>query len=214
MSWVAAAVAGSSLVSGVFSSNAQSNAVGQASNLQAGASQAGIDEQRRQFDAIQALLKPYADAGTGALTGQQNLIGVNGGAPQEAAINAIQMGPEYQALKARGENAILSNASATGGLRGGNVQASLAQFQPAMLAQLINNQFSRLGGLASGGQNAAAMTGNAGMTTGTNVANLLQQQGAAQAGGVLGQAKADASMWGNTAGAIGQFAALGGFGKF
>jgi hypothetical protein len=40
------------------------------------------------------------------------------------------------------------------------------------------------------GQNAAAGVGTAGMATGTNVANLLAQQGAAQAGGILGQAKA------------------------
>jgi len=40
------------------------------------------------------------------------------------------------------------------------------------------------------GQQSAAGVGTAGMQTGTNVANLLGQQGAAQAGGVLGEAKA------------------------
>ena len=41
------------------------------------------------------------------------------------------------------------------------------------------------GALATMGQNSAAGVGNAAMTTGANVSNLLQQQGAAQAGGVL-----------------------------
>jgi hypothetical protein len=58
---------------------------------------------------------------------------------------------------------------ATGGLRGGNVQAALGQFQPQLLAQLIDQQYSRLGGLTSIGQNAAAGVGNAGMSTGNSI---------------------------------------------
>ena len=39
-----------------------SESVGQASQVQQQASQAGIDEQRRQFDAIRQLLQPYNEA--------------------------------------------------------------------------------------------------------------------------------------------------------
>jgi hypothetical protein len=48
------------------------------------------------------------------------------------------------------------------------------------------------------GQNAAAGVGTAGMQTGTNIANLLAQQGAAQAGGTL----AAGAAWGNTIGSL------------
>lgn len=186
MTWGLVAVAGATLVTGYMGADA----AGDAASAQAGASQAGIDEQRRQFDAIQKLLQPYTEAGTGALTQQQALLGMGTPGAQQQAITALQGSPQFQALQQQGENAILQNASATGGLRGGNVQGALAQFRPALLSSLIDQQYSRLGGLTSIGQNAAAGVGNAGMSTGANVSTLLGQQGAAQAAGALGQAQA------------------------
>jgi hypothetical protein len=185
-------------------------AVGQAAGVQAGAAQAGIDEQRRQFDAIQKLLQPYSEAGTGALTQQQALLGMGAPGAQQQAIAALQSSPQFQALQQQGENAILQNAAATGGLRGGNVQAALAQFRPALLSSLIEQQYSRLGGLTSLGQNAAAGVGNAGMSTGNNIATLLGRQGQAQAGGILGQQSA---LTGGINQAFGAIQGAGGFGK-
>jgi hypothetical protein len=210
MSWGIVAVAGASLVGGIYSSNKQGKAAGQAADAQSYAAELGIEENRRQFDAIQKLLDPYIKAGTGALTGQQNLIGLNGAPAQATAIAGIEGSPQFTALMQQGENAILQNASATGGLRGGNTQGALAQYRPAVLSQLIEQQYGRLGGLTSVGQNAAAGVGNAGMQTGTNVANLLQQQGAAQAGGYLAQGRAQAGYANAITGAIGQYFGLGG----
>lgn len=206
----AAAIAGVGLVGGLYSANKQSKAAKSAANTQAASAQAGIDEQRRQFDAIQALLQPYVQAGTGALGAQQNLIGLGGATAQEDAINAIQASPEFQALTQQGENAILANASATGGLRGGNTQAALAQFRPQVLSNLINQQYSRLGGLVSLGQNAAVGVGNAGMATGGNVADLLQQQGAARAGGAIAGGQAAGGYANAITGALGTYVGLGG----
>ena len=214
MAWIAVAVAGSTLVSGYLSSEAQSDAASQASGVQAQSSAEGIAEKRRQFDKIQELLKPYVEAGGQGLAGQKSLIGLNGPDAEKAAVAGIEGGPTFDALAKQGETGILQNASATGGLRGGNVQAALSQFRPNLLAQLINQQYSRLGGLTTVGQNSAALTGSAGMQTGTDIANLLAQSGAAQAGGYLAAGKAEANQWGNVAGAVGQFGALGGFGKF
>jgi len=195
MSFVAAAVVGSTIVSGVIQSYAAKKASGQ----QAAAAGKGIAEQRRQFDALQVLMKPYVGTGTTALGQQAALIGVSGAEAQQTAINALQQGPEFTSLVQQGENAILQNAAATGGLRGGNVQGALAQFRPQVLSQLIEQQYNRLGGLSTMGQNAAVGVGNAGMQTGTNISNLLAQQGAAQAGGTLASGQA----WGNAIGSIG-----------
>jgi hypothetical protein len=184
--------------------------VGQASSAQQQAAQGGIDEQRRQFDAVQRLMQPYTEAGTAALTQQQALLGMGSPEAQQQAISALQSGPQFQALQQQGENAILQNASATGGLRGGNVQGALAQFRPALLSSLINQQYERLGGLSTLGQNAAAGTGNAGMSTGTNVATLLGRQGQAQAGGILGQQSA---LTGGINQAFGAVQGAGGFGQ-
>jgi len=70
-----------------------------------------------------------------------------------------------------------------------------------MLEEEIQRQYGRLGGftdigreteanLLKIGQASAAGVGAQGIQTGTNVSNLLAQQGAAQAGGEIGQARA------------------------
>lgn len=213
MTWIAAAVVGSAVV-GAWSASKQADAAGDAAQLQADAAAGGVAEQRRQFDALQQLLAPYAQAGQGALSAQQGLIGLAGPAAQQQAIAALQGGPQFQAMQQQGHNAILQNASATGGLRGGNVQSALAQFSPRLLASLIEQQYARLGGITSIGQNAAAMTGNAGMQSGNSIAALLQQQGAAQAGGALAAGAGQAGIASSLGGGLGLWAGLRGFGGF
>lgn len=179
-------VGGSQLLGGMM----QADAAGDAANIQAGAAQAGVAEQRRQFDALQALLKPYTEAGLPALKQQQAFLGLQGPEAERAAIDRIRGGETFQSLTKQGEEALLQKASATGGLRGGNIQAALAEFRPQLLSSLIEQQYGRLGGLTQLGQRSAAGVGAAGMETGTNISNLLAQEGAARAGGELGKAKA------------------------
>lgn len=104
---------------------------------------------------------------------------------QQAAIDKLKASPLYQSLFSNGQNTILSNASATGGLRGGNTQTSLANFGRDTLAQVIQQQLSSLGGVAANGQNAAAQTGAFGANSASQAADLLGQQGSAQAGASL-----------------------------
>lgn len=185
-------------------------AAGEASGIQSGAAQAGIEEQRAQFAEIQKLLQPYTQAGAGALTGQQALIGLGGPQAQQQAITALETSPQFQAIAKQGENAILQNASATGGLRGGNVQAALAQFRPALLSQIISQQYERLGGLTSLGATQAARMGQFGQQTGANISNLLTGKGAAEAGGVLAE---QGALTGGITKAFGAIQGAGGFGK-
>jgi hypothetical protein len=168
----------------------QADAASEAASIQAGAAGAGIAEQRRQFDAMRELLKPYTEAGAPALEQQQAFLGLRGPEAERAAIERISGGERFQELTRQGEEALLQRASATGGLRGGNIQGALAQFRPQVLNSLIEEQYGRLGGITTLGQRSAAGVGAAGMETGVNVANLLGQQGAARAGGELGEAKA------------------------
>lgn len=147
-----------------------------------------------------------------------NLLGLNrtlsyststyGGAPfptgmgqrpnssQQAVLDRIMADPLYQAKVKQGEEALLQNASATGGLRGGNVQAALAQFRPQMLSAEIANRIAQLSGViqggseqefealrlaqASAGQQAAA-AGQAGQTMANIFGNLAKSQGEAAA---------------------------------
>lgn len=200
------AVGGSTLISGMMQADAASSAAG----IQGAAAQAGIDEQRRQFDTVQKLLKDYTEAGPGALAAQQTLLGLKGPEAERAAIERISGGETYKALAAQGENALLQQASATGGLRGGNIQAALGQFRPQLLSSLIDQQYGRLGGMTSLGQASAAGVGAAGMQTGANVSNLLGQQGAAQAGAEIAQGKAFSAIPSAISGGLGLFTGLGG----
>ena len=193
MSW---AIVGGAAVMGGFGllgSWIQGEAAGDADDTQAAAAGVGIDETRRQFDAMQALLAPYVETGTDAMGQQRALAGLDGPEAQAAAMKMMSDSPEMMALTQQGENAILQQGSATGGLRGGNVQGALAQFRPQMLSGLINQQYGRLGGLTQMGQASAAGVGAAGMQTGANIADLLGQQGAAIAGGQLAQGQAAAA---------------------
>lgn len=196
MSWGIVASVGGAVVGGLISSDAQRSAGNKAADAQSASADAGIAENRRQFDAIQKLLQPFVTGGTGALTAQQDLLGLNGTGAQQTAIDRIKASPQFQSMLQQGENSILQNASATGGLRGGNVQAALGQFSPALLAQTINDRYTQLGGLTNIGQNAAAMTGTAGMQSSSQISQLLQQQGQAQAGAYLSQGKAQSGIGG------------------
>lgn len=200
------AVGGATLVSGYM----QGEAAQDAAAIQGAASEAGIQEQRRQFDKVQELLKPYTEAGVPALEAQQAFLGLKGPEAERAAIERIQGGQTFQALQQQGENALLQSASATGGLRGGNLQGALAQFRPALLSSLIDQQYGRLGGLTTLGQNAATGTGAAAQTMGTNVTNLLGQQGAAAAGAEIAQGKAFGAIPSAISGGLGLFSGLGG----
>lgn len=212
MSFGIVASVGGALVGSVISGNAQKKAGQAAADGQIQAAQMDIDQRNKQFEAVQKLLAPYVNAGTGALSAQQNLVGLNGNAAQQQAIKALQNSPAFTSLQQSGQSAILQNASATGGLRGGNVQGALAQFNPALLAQVINDQYGRLGGLTSVGQNAAAGVGNAGMQNAGGIGAALQQQGAARAGAALASGQATAGIGNTIASLGGLFGGLGGGG--
>ena len=216
---------GSQLLGGLI----QADAAEEASQIQAGMSREAIAEQRRQFDAINQMLAPYRQAGEVALgrfapymtagerafEQQAALAGLSGPEAQRAALEGISTSPGFQETVRQGEEAMLARAAATGGLRGGNIQSALAQFRPQMLQQAIEQTYGRLGGLAGtglnitgelvgGGRGAAAQTGQFGASTAANVGNLLAQQGAAQAGGVL----AGAAPFANLAALPGQLVGL------
>lgn len=200
------------IVGGITGANQQADAVKSAAATQAGAAQSGVDQQNQMLAAFQKVLSPYVNAGTGALGAQQNLLGLNGGDAQQTAINGISTSPQFQVLQQQGNDAILANASATGGLRGGNVEGALSQFSPQLLAQLIQQQLGNLGGITSAGENAAAGVGNASLQTGQNVANLLQQQGAATAGGQIAQGGAARTAFGDLLKIGSTLAGFGGLG--
>lgn len=191
MGWFDAVIpAATTLISGYMANKAATKAA----NAQASAAQAGIDEQRRAAEENRSLLVPYTQLGVDAVKQMRALSGLSSPAEQQAALEAIANGAEFTGLNKAGQDAILANASATGGLRGGNVQRSLADYSSDLLNNLINKRLGLLGGYATSGQNAAAGVGAAGMNAGVNIANLLAQQGAANAGGIISRGNTNINM--------------------
>lgn len=189
-------------VSDLLGGSDQADATTQAANTQAASSASQVAEQRRQFDYIKQLLSPFVNAGTSALSGQSDLLGLNGNGSQQTAINNIQNGSQFQTMLQQGEKSILQNASATGGLRGGNTQAALSQYSPQLLNQLVQQQYSNLGGLSSMGQNAAAGVGSAGQASTSAINGINQNATNALTGSIIAN--------GNTqANTVNQIAGLG-----
>jgi len=140
----------------------------------------------------------------------------SGSEAQKAAISAIEQGPEFTELAKQGETGILSNASATGGLRGGNTQGALAQFRPSLLNSLINQQYERLGGLS--GMGMSSILGGAGYggaqtqyPSGQNTIDLILNQGSIDAGNAIAQGNAWASVPNALTAGLGMYGAMGGF---
>ena len=168
--------------------------------------QAGIrDIESKAYAEREALMQPILQDQSYAQLGAER---------QRQAIQGIEQGPLFQELARQGEQGILQNASATGGLRGGNVQGALAQFRPNLLNQLIEAQYGKLAGLttlgSSSAQNllntgsaAAAGTATAGQQSAQNIGNLTVGLGQAQAAGTIGQANAFAQGASGVSGAIG-----------
>lgn len=156
---------------------------------------------------------PWLQAGTGALADIQDLLGLSGIGAQDGAIGGLRASPLFAALFDSGEEAILQNASATGGLRGGNIQSSLADFGRDTLAQVIERQLANLGGLSGTGVGTAQNLGALGANSAGNISNLLQQGGAAQAGGVLARGSRDRTAFNDMLNIGSTVAGAGGFGK-
>lgn len=197
------ALGAGSVVSGI----AQASAAKKAASAQTDAAYASIAEQQRQFNVMQETLSPYVEAGNTATSSMLALLGLSGTDAQTSAIEGITSGASYQAQLAAGENAILKNAAATGGLRTGNTQTALSQYAPQLLASNIQSQYSNLSTLANMGQNAAAGVASGALSTGQSIGNTLTQAGQATASGYTNSANALSSTISNLSGLYGAYTA-------
>lgn len=200
--------AGTQIVGGLIQQKAAEKAIKnqqqmltQADAAQAEAARKALEEVRAANLQAEELLAPYMElapqqiqnlnlyqtAGSQALQQQSALAGLQGPEAQRAAIANLEANPEFQAIARQGEEAILSNAAATGGLRGGNVQAALAQFRPELLQAYIDQQYSRLGGLSTQGLGVSKDLLSRGFGAIGDIATLRKGTGTAAANLALGR---------------------------
>ena len=181
--------AAASWATGGFGEDA-ANAAKEAAGVQAAGSDEAQKGQTLANAKIAKMLAPYQQAGKNAIKQQEALTGALGPQAQRDAISQIEQSPEFAEQVRQGEEAILANAAATGGLRGGNTQRALAQFRPALLSQLINQRYEQLGGLSGQGLQAAGQGAQSSLAGAQLIGDIIGERTAAQAGGIIGQQQA------------------------
>lgn len=130
------------------------------------------------------------------------LTGAGGAEAQAGEIDALKASPLYKSLYESGEEAILQNASATGGLRGGDTQRGLADFGSDMLSQIIAQKLSEYAGLVGIGTGADSAVGNFGANAVANQAVLRNQGADAKAQSALIRGGIAGRNWQNAGGEL------------
>lgn len=193
-----------SFVGGLLGAGSQKKAIKKATQAQIDAMNKAIAEQQRQFDLTRGDLAPAREALAPSIGGLEDLLGLHGNEASGAAIDQLKNSPLYTSLYNNGLESLLQNASATGGLRGGNTERSLAGFGADTLSSVISDQLSRLGGLAGLGLGATEAGAGFGQHTADAIGSLFQQQGQARASGALAKGGINAQMWNNAGGFLDQ----------
>jgi hypothetical protein len=193
--------AGASLVGGIL----QSNALQQGARTQADAAQRAIDLQQQINQQQTALNAPFYSAGVAGQNRLLDLLGISGnkGATgygkyaQDFSMGDFQQDPGYAFRLSEGQKALERSAAARGGLISGGALKAAQRYGQDMGSQEYQNAYNRyqtnranqlnpLGSLTQSGQAAANFqAGNLG-SYGTNVGNLMGQQGQSQAAGQIG----------------------------
>jgi hypothetical protein len=132
------------------------SAAGDAADAQSQASANNLALADKQYNTLQGQISPYLQAGQAGLTGYQDLLGANGNGAQNTAIGDIKNGAQFQGLMQTGNENVLANASATGGLRGSNTSNTLANTSIGTLNGLITQKLAGYQGLIGAGQSALA----------------------------------------------------------
>jgi hypothetical protein len=131
---------------------------------------------REQQAAGKAALDPYMLTGKSALNRTQALMGLSGPQAQAEMIRQIEQRPEFQEKLRQGEEAMLASASATGGLRGGDIQRALMEYRPQLLSQAIETELGRLGALSGAGLQAAGQFAGGARQLGAGLSQLAVAQ--------------------------------------
>lgn len=156
-----------------------------------------LAEQQRQFDITRTDYEPLLGLLAPSVGQLGDAIGLNGTDKQQAFMDLVQASPALAAQIRNGEESILASASATGGLRGGNVQRGLANFRSDAFVDELNAQLARLAGAAGLGSGATDAVSAFGARKSENVGELYNLMGQARAGGISTRGGISNQMWSN-----------------
>ena len=201
--WIAGAVVVGALVNSSASNSAANKQAGAAKD----AAQTQTDIFNKTFDAGQ----PYRDSGAAATARLRDLLGIsdNTGADGFGSLTKsftpadflANKDPGYDFQLQQGQKALQNSQAANGGVLSGAALKELIGFNQGFASTGYQNAFdrwlnsnnatySRLGNLASLGENSAVGAGNSGANFAGGIGNALIGAGNASAAGTIGQANA------------------------
>lgn len=186
---IAAAIigGGAALISGMMGANAAEKAA----KAQTESADKALGLQTRIYEENKAASAPWLDAGKKALAQYQGELGLSTtGADGTPFQSQFQETPGYQFAVEEGEKGAVNNLAALGMKNSGAALKALTRFRTGLADQTYQNYLTRLGGLATGGQQQAAADSAQGANYAANAGNTIQQSGAARASGYVGAANA------------------------
>lgn len=219
MTWVAAAVVGSSLISGYMGSQAAKKGA----QIQADSAKYATDVQKEMFDIQNQQYAPYRGAGYSALSQIRSMLPGSYTTYDETGKETgtatgtdyltrgftaedfkASLDPSYAWRLGQGQEATNRMANLGGGAIGGNTLKAIQDYSQGLASTEYGLSFNRdlakkqniyntLAGIAGIGQTAQGQTAQLASNTAGNVGQLAVGSAGAQAAGTVGAANA----WGN-----------------
>ena len=189
MSFVAAAIVGSSVVAGVMGDRAasrQSRAAGRASNAQVAATELQIEEERRQYDQTREDFAPWREMGEGAVGRMNNAMGGD--------MSDFNVSAGYNFVRNEGMRDTENRFSVGGG--GGNAMKALVDFNSGLASTEYGNWFGRNLAMSGQGMGATQSTAIAGDRSTQRIGQAYGNAGNARAGAEYARGDAAATRYG------------------
>ena len=140
---------------------------------------------RDKWNELQGMQMPFIQQGQQAFGMYGNLTGASGAQAQQDALSKFQMSPQAQFGLEQQLKTMNQNASATGGIFGGNRLQQEAGTRTQAYQNDLANYLERLRSQAALGQQASGALGGVGTISGQGIAGAIGAGGDAQANAAL-----------------------------
>lgn len=168
----------------------QADASVRAAQMQADSANRAVDVQNAQYQQSRADMAPWMEAGSRALTAYMGELGISDEAKAGKFKSQFEAAPGYQYQVAEAEKGVVNNLAALGLKGSGAALKALTQVRQNLADQTYQNYLTRVGNVATGGQQAVNDNAVLGANSAANAGNYIIGGGNAAAGGIIGSANA------------------------
>lgn len=172
-------------VGSVVASNNAKKGAKSAANASQAASDAQVEEQRRQYDQSRTDQLPFLQAGEGALKRQEAYL--------SGDTSGFENSADYKFAVDQGFKGLNRGLARSGGLWSGGGDADRIALGQGLATQYGNNYWNKLAGQAGQGQNSANTLGGLGANMAGAIGNAYGNNALAQGQSAYGRANANNS---------------------